>query len=368
MLPVLYLAFVTAILHFVLKIALQAIRRQQTMRKLAQEHSCKPAPRETAWDLLGLYKVASAAHHVINETSLPTAIRLFETHGKTYSSRLLGQRVFFTCHPLNIREILVSRFADFDSSKGIRDHLFKPITPRGIFALDGVEWKAARARYRDIFSNTRRILDLDLQEKCFMNLISLIPNNQKTDLQPLFLRLTLDLTTAFAIGESVDSLSPEQTLAQREFVDALVYIKKTMARDGFLGPLHVFLSKKKFHASCAVVHHFIEDRVRRQLAARRSGNTSSTSRPPCILDTLIEDSSDIQDIRDGVITILIAGIDSVVSLLSTTFFLLAKHPRVFKELRDSVLAVAGQSKPPTYDMLRSMTYLRYVLNESMSQC
>lgn len=160
----------------------------------------------------------------MNETSLPDAVRLFETHGNTYTSRLLGQRVVFTCHPVNIRDILVSRFDDFDSSKGIRDHLFQPITPRGILALDGAEWKFARAKYRDIFSNTRRILDMELQEKCFGNLRRLIGNDQEVDLQPLFLRLAFDLTTGFAMGESANCLSPDQTAAQKEFVDALLYV------------------------------------------------------------------------------------------------------------------------------------------------
>lgn len=270
----LYLALGTAILHFTLGVAIEKFRRWQALRRFARDHNCKPAPRETAWDVFGLYKVASAARHVINETSLTDAIRLFEVYGNTYSSRLLGQRVFFTCHPANTREILITHFADFDSSKGIRDHLFRPITPRGIFALDGDEWKAARAKYRDIFSHTRRILDLDLQERSFVNLRRRIPSGQKVDLQPLFLLLTLDLTSAFALGESVDCLSPNQTAAQKEFVDALVYTKRIMARDGFLGPLHVFLGKKKFHASCAVVHRFVEERVHRRLAAKKAGDIS----------------------------------------------------------------------------------------------
>lgn len=103
--------------------------------------------------------------------------------------------------------MLVVRFVDYDSSV-LRAHLFRHITEHGIFAVDGPEWKVAKDMYRNQLSNTRTIIDLHMQERHFQTFLSRVsPLGQPYDLQPLFLNLSLDLTTAFAMGESVDSLS-----------------------------------------------------------------------------------------------------------------------------------------------------------------
>ncbi|TPX15828.1 uncharacterized protein E0L32_000162 [Thyridium curvatum] len=378
--PAIALALGTALVHFAAVILIDRVRRYRALAALSRKHRCAPAQRELPWDLLGLYKVWSAAKHVIAGDSLKDAERLFASYGQTYASCILGQRVFFTCHPRNMRQVLVSRFQDFDSSKGIRDHLFRPITARGIFALDGEDWKAARGLFRDLFSHTRTLFDIELQERCFQNLLVRLEHEERTsgkamDLQPRFLDLMLDLTTAFAMGESSDVLRLDQSAEKKEFVAALLYVKKTMARDGFLGPVHVFLSKKEFHRCCGTVHRFVERVIRERLESKSQLEKSQKSTPDggdasehknhgCLLDGLMESSTNVLELRDGVVTILIAGIDSVASLLSTTFFLIARDQRVFDKLRESILTSIGHEQP-TYESLRNLGYLRHVFNETM---
>lgn len=370
MYTVLYFGLATAGLHYFALVLAEKYQRWQALRVFAKHHKTKPARRENPWDVLGIYKVVAMARLVIKGTSLDGAIDLFQRLGRTYSSKILTQPVLFTCDPRNMRHVLITAFTDFDSSRGIRDHLFRPITPHGIFALDGNEWKTARRLYRDHFSRTRDIVDLDLQERCFRNLEALIPSdNTPFDLQPLFLRLMLDLTTAFAMGVCVDSLRPDQSVEKKRFVDALIHVKKTMARDGFLGPVHVFLSKKEFHASCSTVQHFVEDIIRQKLAVSRPKDKSdsqedvATAVESCFLDKLMEGSGDVIELRDGVLTLLIAGIDSVASLLSTATFLLSRHQAAQDKLRASILDKVGYELP-SFNDLRGLAYLRYVFNES----
>ncbi|RKU41399.1 hypothetical protein DL546_001332 [Coniochaeta pulveracea] len=371
MYTVLYFGLATAGLHYFALVLAEKYQRWQALRVFAKHHKTKPARRENPWDVLGIYKVVAMARLVIKGTSLDGAIDLFQRLGRTYSSKILTQPVLFTCDPRNMRHVLITAFTDFDSSRGIRDHLFRPITPHGIFALDGNEWKTARRLYRDHFSRTRDIVDLDLQERCFRNLEALIPSdNTPFDLQPLFLRLMLDLTTAFAMGVCVDSLRPDQSVEKKRFVDALIHVKKTMARDGFLGPVHVFLSKKEFHASCSTVQHFVEDIIRQKLAVSRPKDKSdsqedvATAVESCFLDKLMEGSGDVIELRDGVLTLLIAGIDSVASLLSTATFLLSRHQAAQDKLRASILDKVGYELP-SFNDLRGLAYLRYVFNETM---
>ncbi|KAL6720304.1 hypothetical protein ACLMJK_002225 [Lecanora helva] len=342
----------------------------RSAKRFSKYHECKPPPCENPYDFLGLLKIIIATRHLLKKTAIANATELFQKLGETYSSIIFGEKVVFTCNPLNIKQVLVTRFVDFDSSV-VRAHVFRPITEHGIFAVDGQEWKAARDVYRNVFSNTRTIFDVDIQEKHFQAFLGQIRQiNKPYNLQPLFLNLILDLTTAFALGDSVDSLSSSQPSDKKAFVDSLLYVKKTMARDGFLGPVSMLLSRRDFYHGCEDVKRYVESyifaslRKKQHLEGENPDQVENIARRFNLLDELAQDNENIVNLRDGVITVLIAGIDSVAGLLSTTFWLLARHPQTFEKLRESILEHIGQD-PPTYDQLRNFPYLRHVLNEAM---
>ncbi|KAL8722259.1 MAG: hypothetical protein Q9225_001246 [Loekoesia sp. 1 TL-2023] len=344
----------------------------RVLRKSSKLQSRKDPPCENPYDLLGLLKIITATRHLLRKTAIANSTELFQKHGQTYTSRIFGEKVLFTCDPQNIKHLLVTRFVDYDASV-VRAHIFRPITERGIFAVDGPEWKVARDMYRNQLSNTRKIFDLQLQERGFQAFLDRISMPNKTyDIQPLFLNLTLDLTTAFALGESVDSLGVAQAADKEHFVVSLLYLKKTMAREGFLGPVHVLLSKRGFYRACADIKRYVERYIVAALDQKRQREEHGLlpekgSKGYNLLDGLIENSDDIVSLRDSVITILIAGIDSVAGLLSTTFWLLARHEEVYRKLRASTLDTIGY-EPPSYDQLRNFSYLRNVLNEAMRVC
>lgn len=366
MFAALYLVLTTAILHYVAVAMIERFRRFKALRNFAKGRHFEAPPLEHPWDVLGILKIYSSTRHLLKETALTNITDLFNRYGDTYASRILTQRVYFTCDPRNIKHVLVNSFEDFDNST-VRVHLFRPITEHGIFAVDGVEWKKARALYSNYFSKTREILDLDVQERGFQDLLVHIPASEPVDLQPLFLRMVLDMTGAFAMGVSIDSLKPNQSPQNRKFAESLMHAKKIMARDGFLGPLHHLLSRRDFYAACSNVHRYVEIVIKQELADKehQSNGAVGSDHPAArkyLLKKLIQSSTDVTALRDGVVTIMVAGIDSVASLLSTTFWLLARDERVYVKLRESILKTIGLD-PPTYDGLRKLTYLRYVFNE-----
>lgn len=361
--------FLAALSILAVPISVTILSQFYRVHKLSKFHGCQDPPRECSYDFLGVLKIITSTRHLLNKTALSSTIDLFHKYGETYTSTILAHRIVFTCDPRNIKHVLVTRFVDFDSST-VRVHLFLPITERGIFTVDGPKWKVARDLYRNVFSRTRSILDLNVQEQHIQSFIRRVPSNgEPFDLQALFLNLTFDLTTAFALGESVDSLSLTQSDEKRHFVESLRYITKIMARDGFLGPVRLLLSRRKFYRGCADVHRYVERVIENVLEKKRlQGEDGDQEKQPkgyVLLQALADNTDEVLELRDGVISVLIAGIDSVASLLSTTFWLLARNERVFQKLRASILDNVGQELP-TYDQLKSLTYLRHVLNEGQA--
>lgn len=361
------LALLTVPISITIIEAVRKLSQYYAFRSSSRSHGCKDPPCENPYDFLGLLKAISATRQLLQKTALAGGTETFEKLGETYTSKIFGEEYLLTCDPQNIKQVLATGFADFDSSI-TRAHLFQPITEHGIFAVDGPRWKAARDMYRNLFSNTRAIVDIDMLERHTQSFLSRVSQlGPQCDLQPLFLNLTMDLTTAFALGESVNSLSLAQPVDKKHFVESLLYVKMTIARDGMLGPVAKLLSRKDLYRACADVKRYVEPFIVEALNRKRQDKGDSPlqekgSKGPHLLDGLIENSDDIASLRDAVISILIAGIDAVASLLSTTFWLLARDERVFQKLRANTLDYIGQ-EAPTYEQLRSFPYLRNVFNE-----
>lgn len=77
---------------------------------------------------------------------------------------------------------------------------------------------------------------------------------------------------------------------------------------------------------------------------------------------LAKQTSDKKMLTDQLLNILLAGRDTTASLLSITCFILARRREIWDKLRDEVLRL--ESEVPTFEDLKSMKYLNWVLNES----
>ncbi len=72
-----------------------------------------------------------------------------------------------------------------------------------------------------------------------------------------------------------------------------------------------------------------------------------------------------QDIRDEVLTLLLAGHETSTNALSWAYHLLAEHPDVAAALHAELDAVLAGGRPPTVDDLPKLDYTRAVVDESM---
>ena len=71
-----------------------------------------------------------------------------------------------------------------------------------------------------------------------------------------------------------------------------------------------------------------------------------------------------KQLRDEIVTLLLAGHESTSINLCWTLYLLSQHPEVEARLRSEVKKVLGD-RPPTLDSLPQLEYIRMVRDESM---
>lgn len=342
-----------------------------SLHRFARKHGCGRLRKEDSLDPIGIAKAFQVIKQFRKNSFLEYTHKLFEKYGETYCSTLLGHKMIFTSDPRNIKHILVTGFADFDSS-AMKGPLFEPITAHGIFNSEGAKWKNLRELFRYQFSNTRAISDLEMYERHVQHLLQRLSASEKSiDLHPIFMDLAADVISSFAIGHSLELLASKTPPEKQNFAADMRLVRDQISRDGYLGPLRYLFNRQPFFTACQNIQQHVDIFAQRVLHSRRSKRLYNHSRRPSasgyfFLDGLASHTQDSSLLRDNTISVLIAGVDAVASLLSAIFWLLARDPRVYAKLRADILASIGPTDAPTYDQLRSLRYMRCVFKEGPS--
>lgn len=115
-----------------------------------------------------------------------------------------GRRFLITREPEHIKTILTSKFTDFGNGPDFH-RAWRPFLGDSIFTTDGKLWQDSRSLIRPMFIKDR-VSDLDIFNKGADYLVKKIPAGETVDMMDLFYRMTLDVTTDYLLGASVNSL------------------------------------------------------------------------------------------------------------------------------------------------------------------
>jgi hypothetical protein len=80
---------------------------------------------------------------------------------------------------------------------------------------------------------------------------------------------------------------------------------------------------------------------------------------PCCTDTPFPSLS--RQLRDDLMTMLIAGHETTAAVLTWTLFNLAQNPELTKEIQDEIESVIGRSRLPVFDDMQGLVLTRYAL-------
>jgi cytochrome P450 len=320
-----------------------------------------------ACDSLGIIRLVEIIRHFQRKDICQYTDRLFKTYGHTYAVNLLGKQILLTHNAHNITQVLSTGFADYFPTDHVGS-LFSHVTPHGIFATKtSNEWKKKRKALQMPLANNREICDLNILEEHVEKFLRSVPTDGAAfDIQAKFADLCTDIMASFALGASTDQLGSTQTASNRLFVENLNYIKSIIAKSGLLGPLHHLIPKRRFRIACNDARDYVTGHVNEQVES--PGNVSHGNggkrdmRPSLFLRGFGRDTGDANELSSHSLSILLAAIDSMTTVLSATFFLLAQDERVTAKLRATILENVGYGQP-TYEQLQSMKYLRFVLSE-----
>lgn len=169
-----------------------------------------------------------------------------------------------------------------------------PFFGDGIFTQEGTAWKHSRELLRPQFVH-KQYDNLDVFREAVDNLIDAIPKEGVVDIQPFFFRLTLDITTAFLFGESVDSLKKPESTGGSTFATAFNVAQDFVAKRMRLQDLYWLVGGTEFTKACEDVHRFADQIIKRNLS--RDTRYEEEQRKYIFLDFLAKNTPDRTALR-----------------------------------------------------------------------
>ncbi|KAG9197806.1 hypothetical protein G6514_001031 [Epicoccum nigrum] len=308
------------------------------LRTMAKQHGSLPAKMRQIPFTLGVAFWWGQIKAIKAQRLLPFMAHSFkEVEAHTRRHIVLGTEWFITQDPENVKAALSTNFGDWSIGQE-RIKEMSSFLGYGIFVNEGAEWKHSREMLRPCFEK-KIVANTRLLERHTQRLFALLPQNGQTvDLQPLLHDLAMDIATDLLFGRSTNALcqDDESSHAVKDFCDAFNYASN---------PFEQFVD----HIIAAQASSSEEE----QIEDHRYN----------LISALSESTQDYKRIRSETLNVLLAGRDTVASLLSNILWELPRHPEILTSLRNEIQDVCGADLP-TYEQLKSMKYLRAIVNEA----
>ncbi|RYP26074.1 hypothetical protein DL767_008177 [Monosporascus sp. MG133] len=263
--------------------------------------------------------------------------KLHASRSKTFSLRFFGARWFCTSEPEILKAVYATNFKDFGVEPIRRNSkITMPFADKGVNTTDGEDWAFSRVLIkpffeRDVYHNTDRIAPFADR---FLDLFA--KDGETFDVMPLLQRWSLDINTDFIFGESLDSL-----------------IDPSCAK--FAWNMMTALRGARLRAQS----HPMDERDRRQ----SKGMELESERTDLLWTMASQMRGDEEGLRSQVCLTIVPADDTISIFISNCIWHLARHPDAWGKLRQEIMAL-GKDTPLTFDILRNMTYLNGVLNET----
>ncbi|KAK0648079.1 cytochrome P450 alkane hydroxylase [Cercophora newfieldiana] len=336
-------------------------RRQKLLDAIAKQNGCLDPPLLENQRPMGVDRLEQIFRASAESRLMELFLFHFRQTGSTLKQIFLLTPAYSTIDPANLEAILSSKFEDW--SFGLRRAITFPMFGDGIFTQEGEAWKHSRFMLRPQLAH-RQYEDLQLLHEPVDDLLdSLAQSGGIVDLQPLFFRLTLDVTTAFLFGESIRSLKSAPGSPEHNFAAAFDLAQSYVIQRFRLLDLYWLIGGRKFREACRQVNEFADKVIDQNLGEEKiSPGAELDVGRYVFLRTVAKSFLDRAALRGQIVNILAAGRDTTACLLSWTFFLLVRHPEVMEKVRVEISGL-GDAKSLTRDDLRGLNYVQNVLKE-----
>lgn len=280
--------------------------------------------------------------------------------GELFALKLGPVQVPVVARPEHLQQVLISDAQRY--TKGGMWSATKPLLGDGLVTSDGEHWKRQRRLMQPLFHQRHLGTMAGLMADAITKQAEELSSRASA---PVELGHEMTLLTQRVLMETMfgESLRTEEAWELGRLLQTAFQAMNLRIFLYFLPSWVPLPGGRAFHGSIARIDEFLA----RLVAERRARPTERAD----ILNQLLaardpdtgEAMSDRQ-IRDELITLFVAGLDTTAVTLTWMFWLLDRHPEVDRRLRLEVDGVLGGRAPTTEDLPR-LVYTGQVIREAM---
>jgi cytochrome P450 len=297
----------------------------------------------------------------IRRDRLGFVTRIARGYGDIVRFRMAHRILHLVSHPDYIRHILQDNQANYIKGVGLAQA--KRWLGEGLVTSEGEVWARQRRLIQPAFQRPRLAPLAPVVVSATAEMLDrwapLAARNESLNVAAEMMRLTLAIIARMMFNTDITNASEVGTAFTSALRDAMERMVAIVALPEWLPTPRNLRFKRAIKTLDAIVWQIIRE--------HRAGSSSLQGD---LISTLMGER-DVEmrgfedaELRDQVLTILLAGHETTASSLAWTLYLLDKHPDGWTRLVGEVDRVLGE-RTPTYEDLSQLVWTRMVYDESL---
>ena len=302
--------------------------------------------------------------------------KLFLAYGEMFVLAIGPKKFVVVSDNAVAKEMLLTQAKSF--SKGLLSEILDFVMGQGLIPANGEVWKIRRKVIVPSLHKKYVTSMVDMFGDCGLKGMSQLARaekaNESVEMENFYSRFALDIIGKAVFNYDFDSLSTDDPVIKAVYtvLREAEYRSVTFIPYWKVPPLRWLVPRQRqCQEALQVVNDTLDDLINRCKAVVEEEDEEFVEEymntdDPSILHFLIASGDDVtsKQLRDDLMTLLIAGHETTAAVLTWTTFLLAKHPEVKAKVFEEVDRVVGDRNPTVADM-RALVYTTRVINESM---
>jgi len=287
---------------------------------------------------------------------------MFQRYGNVVAVRFLLWPTYMIFHPHDVKHVLQENHRNYSKDTYLM-HFLRPLLGQGLFTNDGLSWLHQRRLMQPAFHRKQLATFGALMTGATGVMLerwhNAAPRDQPVDVTVEMMRLTLRIVgqALFSIdlSDETDTVGQAFTALMTPFTDYIYHP---------VPPLAVPTPRnRRIQQSIRTLDGVVQQMITEH---RRLGSDTDDLLSLLVLSRDEETGEGMNDrqVRDEVMTLLLAGHETTSNALTWTWYLLSQHPDVESRLHAELERVLGGRIPMVEDLPR-LVYTRMVLEEAL---
>ncbi|KAL0402576.1 UNVERIFIED_CONTAM: protein LUTEIN DEFICIENT 5, chloroplastic [Sesamum latifolium] len=313
-------------------------------------------------DHLKIPEAKGSINAIRNEPFFIPLYELYLTYGGIFRLTFGPKSFLIVSDPSIAKHILKDNPKTY--SKGILAEILDFVMGKGLIPADGEIWRVRRRAIvpalHQKFVAAMFSLFGEATDRLCKKLDAAASDGEDVEMESLFSRLTLDIIGKAVFNYDFDSLKLDTGIVEA------VYTVLREAEDRSVAPIpfweipiwkDISPKLKKVNAALKLVNETLDDLIAicKKLVDEEElqfHEEYMNEQDPSILHFLLASGDDVssKQLRDDLMTLLIAGHETSAAVLTWTFYLLSQEPSVMAKLQNEVDSVLGDRFPTVEDM------------------